>query len=177
MGELKKMGLRIEDLEYVGGDKDVTSESVFRKRARFQLMRTGIKLKRPQFKKTCLCGHDILHNMYIRDFRSMGQPFVVGSHCVRRFDNRKTRFCYNCSRPHKNTSTDLCSRCRTEQKSIRKKFKRIVRDGIQRQPCSKCKTRVLSIHISARGLCRICHLNAEDPKALYDYDMGCWIHL
>ena len=70
-------------------------------------------VKPPQFSDTCLCGHPIYNQCYIKHEAS-GKIIVCGNCCIKRFipPQKRHRTCENCMHPHKNRRDNLCSGCR-----------------------------------------------------------------
>ena len=91
------------DYVYAGGDEDVDL-------AYFNKRYCG-RRRAPEKHYTCVCTHAIGRNCYIENTETK-MLYVVGSSCVRRFQNRKSRTCSLCGTIHKHRKDNLCIECR-----------------------------------------------------------------
>lgn len=104
---LKQYNVTLEEIKggnwrYCGGDSGY----------RYEYLRlSNPKLKQPDHKDKCVCGHDIVENCYITNGKEV---LVLGNVCVKRFlpANLSGRNCSECGNAHKNRNVNKCNECR-----------------------------------------------------------------
>jgi hypothetical protein len=58
----------------------------------------------------CLCGHYIVEDCYISDFK--GNFIIIGNCCIKQFVPLCKRTCSICKDPHRNRKVNICNPCR-----------------------------------------------------------------
>ena len=105
-GALLKYNLSPEDLDeyvYVGSDENGSGSEYFRMKCPGE--------EPPKKVTTCVCGHLIHHNHFIRRMAT-GHTIVTGSCCRRKFIALNGKTCSDCGAPHSNRKDDHCLSCR-----------------------------------------------------------------
>ncbi len=100
--------------KYVGGNRDSHKNY-------FETWTKKTKKDPPPYAPECVCGHEIKTNCYISNDVEI---LVVGSCCIKRFMEHKTRTCSDCNAPHKNRKYNLCNECKQKMKEKEKEEKK-----------------------------------------------------
>jgi hypothetical protein len=107
------MGLSFEDFrkfKYAGGDK--SSHLKY-----FKILFGNQKL--PEHEDECLCGHTIQKNCFVVN-ENNEKLLVLGNCCIKRFLPKSGRTCEKCGEPHRNSTCNLCNKCKIIHKRIKK---------------------------------------------------------
>jgi len=90
----------------------------------------------PDYTNECVCGHKIVENCYITDFKE--SFLIVGNCCKKRFLPKENagKTCEICRKPHRNRKDNLCNHCRHNNggicmicgtETMKKSFKKCVK--------------------------------------------------
>ena len=96
-----------ENFIYYGGDTG--------RHLNYWDLHTRGQIESPPRQDTCLCGHHIQEQCYIKH-KDSGKILICGNCCIKRYipaANRQ-RMCSVCKQPHKNKKNNLCNECRED---------------------------------------------------------------
>lgn len=115
-------GLEVGDLsdyDFAGGSSNTTWNKYFKQCCPDQLP--------PPHTNKCVCGQNrLIKNYYLRH-RITGRIIIIGSECYLQFsDKGMQRECGSCGDTHRNTSDNLCNKCRISNEEPLKKDKKIL---------------------------------------------------
>ena len=106
-GLMANYGMTLQDLNswsYCGGDRGAHLKY-------FMLCNTGAMLQTPPHMDSCVCGHDIVHNCFIKN-EDNTRMLVLGNCCIKKFMRQSGRTCEVCGMSHRNSSVNRCNGCR-----------------------------------------------------------------
>ena len=103
-GLATKHGLTLNDLnEYAYAGGNTGSHHKY-----FRLLHP--KDEAPEIVSTCVCGHAIVENCYIRN--GEGRMLTLGNCCIKLFVPTSGRSCEDCGASHRNRKDNRCKNCR-----------------------------------------------------------------
>lgn len=116
-------GLDISDLsefDFVGGSRNTDTWFKY-----FEQCCPG--QQQPPYTNECVCGQNSLIKNYYLKHRTTDKIIIIGSECYTKFtDKGMHRECLSCGDIHRNTSDNLCNKCRIFNEEPLKKDKKIL---------------------------------------------------
>ncbi len=116
---LKKIGLTEDEVIkyfiYAGGSDEGSELLSYNDEHNLYYGKHFSHIKEPNPKDKCICGHDIIFNLYILDTR-YNKLYIIGSKCINQFIGGKR--CFKCNSKHRNRVSILCNQCRKISKCI-----------------------------------------------------------
>jgi len=88
----------------------------------------GKDKEKPEKKQKCICGHHIIKNCYITNGNDI---LVIGSGCIKNFNNGKKRCCVVCNELFKGRIHTNCSKCRKEIRRTKRKMKKVLKEFVE----------------------------------------------